>query len=195
MQKPLRRHPQFLVLMVVLPVLGIVEGQIQSVVGDPKVLVDLLDQPHDRRKLLLDLVLPAEDMRVVERHGPYPVQPGQRPRLLVAVHPPQFGNADRQVAVRALILLVDHDVVGTVHRLEHQLVVIYLHWGIHGLAEVVPVPRDFVELHGGEIRRIDMKVTVLQLQVDDVVLEETPHSCSPRQPQREPLPQFLGKGE
>ena len=60
----------------------------------------------------------ADDVRVVLREAAHAQEAVQHARLLVAVHGAQLRPAQRQVAVGALLVLVDHEVERAVHRLE-----------------------------------------------------------------------------
>src|SRR5450830_1022489 len=66
-------------------------------------------------------------------------------RLLVAIHGTQFSPPKRKITIAANLRLVDEDMEGAVHRLEHVLVLIDLERGVHVLLEEAPMARGFPE--------------------------------------------------
>ena len=64
-----------------------------------EVRVDALEQVAERDRLRVDLVLGAEDVRVVLRERAHAHQAVQRARGLVAVAGAELGHAQRQVAI------------------------------------------------------------------------------------------------
>ena len=66
--------------------------------------MDLEGSLMKRDRLALDLVLAAEDVRVVLREGAHAHQAVQRARRLVAVARAELGHAQRQVAIGSLAL-------------------------------------------------------------------------------------------
>ena len=84
--------------------------------------VDPREEVEEPPRLLEDLVLAAEDVRVVLGHLPHAHQPVQRPVRLVAVAAAELRHPERQVAVGLRPLFEDLDVAGAVHRLQrHEL--------------------------------------------------------------------------
>ena len=73
-----------------------------------------------RRHLRRQLLLGAEDMRVVLREAAHAHQPVQRAGRLVAMHVAELGKPDRQVAVGLQAVLEDLHVAGAVHRLQRE---------------------------------------------------------------------------
>ena len=127
------RHRVLQVALAALPHLGVVDvlllvvrvpqRQAVPVVGDAEHAVDVLDELDHADDLVLDLLGRAEDVRVVEVHAPHAAQAAQLARLLVAPHRAELGDAHRQLAVAALLVLVDLDVVRAVHRPQDELFV------------------------------------------------------------------------
>jgi hypothetical protein len=66
------------------------------------------------------LILGAEDVRVVLREAAHAHQAVQRAGRLVAMHVAEFGQPDRQVAVALQAVLEDLHMAGAVHRLERE---------------------------------------------------------------------------
>ena len=79
-----------------------------------------MQQVAERDRLGIDLVLGAEDVRVVLGEGTHAHQPVQRARRLVAMARAELGHAQRQVAVRLDALPEDLDVTRAVHRLDRE---------------------------------------------------------------------------
>ena len=65
-----------------------------------------------------ELILGAEDMRVVLREGAHAHHAMQRARRLVAMHDAELGETQRQLAIGAQAVLEDLDMAGAVHRLQ-----------------------------------------------------------------------------
>ncbi len=61
--------------------------------------MDRIGELDEARRLALDLVLAAEDVRIVLREGAYAHQAMQRARRLVAVTSAELGHAHGQVAI------------------------------------------------------------------------------------------------
>jgi len=85
--------------------------------------------------------------------------------------------------------------MGAVHRPEHQLLVLQLHGREHVVLEVGPVAGEFVEVALGEVRREDVLVARLALEVEDELLELAPDDRALGQPEREARADQLVRGE
>jgi hypothetical protein len=89
---------------------------------EAEIAIDAVEQVAERHDLADQLVLAAEDMRVVLRELAHPHDAVQRAVRLVPVAHAIFRHADRQVAVAGDALLEDQHVRRAVHRLErHQV--------------------------------------------------------------------------
>ena len=125
--------------------------------GEPGVVVDGREEPDELRAFLGDLVLGAEDMRVVLGEAAHPHEAVQRAMRLVAVAGAELGKTQRQVAVALDALVEDLHVAGAVHGLErvHPLLVRVLLVDLrdeHVLAVLVPVARGLPELAVDDLR-------------------------------------------
>ena len=80
--------------------------------------VDLEAELQAAGDLVVDLLLGAEDVRVVLCELAHAQEAVQRARGLVAVQQAGLVVADRQVAVGVVVHRVEHAVAGAVHRLE-----------------------------------------------------------------------------
>src|SRR3989440_3696821 len=83
-------------------------------------------QFNDPDKLFLDLFRCKEDVRVVYREVTRAQQAVEFPALLEAIDRTKLGQAQRQIAVGAHLVLKDLDVVGAVHGLEDVSLTIWL---------------------------------------------------------------------
>ena len=110
--------------------------------------------------LVLDLLLGAEDVRVVLDEVPHAQQAVQRAARLVAVQVAGLGVAQRQLAVGAPVHGVERAVARAVHRLEGQRPVLGL-CDEHVLAVLVPVAGDLPQLPVVEQRGLDLGVAAL----------------------------------
>ena len=79
-------------------------------------------------------------MGIVLREAPRAGDASQLSALLPSVDRPELGQADRQVAVAVMIAVEDTDVVGTVHRLQHEALHLPAPQGVHQ----VPATASFV---------------------------------------------------
>ena len=69
-------------------------------------------------------------------------------------------------------MLIDDDVVRTIHRPENQLLfVLEFHQGIHVIFEVIPMARAFVKIDARELRCVDVLISQAALEIDDITLE------------------------
>ena len=83
-------------------------------------------QFNDPDKLFLDLFRCKEDVRVVYREVTRAQQAVEFPALLEAIDRTKLGQAQRQIAVGAHLVLKDLNVVRAVHRLKDVSLIIYL---------------------------------------------------------------------
>ena len=92
--------------------------QFEVEVGEPEVAQEVEHEPQRRLELAGQLLLRAEDVRVVLGHPPHAGEPVHDTGALVAIHGTELEKSQRQVAVRAQLTLVDEDVERAVHRLQ-----------------------------------------------------------------------------
>ncbi|MNL17985.1 hypothetical protein D3C87_1391080 [compost metagenome] len=97
-------------------------GELDDDILKAHVPIDRIEQMHEMLGFGLDLVLTAENMRIVLRHLPHAHQPMQRAVSLVAVTATEFRHAQREIAVGLDALIEDLHMCRTVHRLEGQKV-------------------------------------------------------------------------
>jgi len=157
------------------PRLGAV-GELDRELREAEIAVDARQEVDEAPRLRLDLVLGAEDMRVVLHEAAHPHDPVQRARGLVAVARPELGHAQRQVAVALEPLVEDLHVAGAVHRLER---VDGLFTGVllvdlddeHVVLVLVPVARRLPQLAVHHLRRVDLDIAAALLLAAHVVLQ------------------------
>ena len=137
-----------------------------------------------QRDLVLDLIFAAEDVRVVLRHRAHPHQAVQRARAFRAMQPAELREAQRQVAIRALLGAIHERMPGAIHRLEpvpvmpsvgtgvdRMLVAVGIGREKHILAEIFPMSRRVEHLVLENQRRDDLVVAVAPVQPPHVVDE------------------------
>ncbi len=108
-------------------------------VVEAEVPIDRQDQFVDLEALGLDLLLGAEDVRVVLREGAHPHDAVQRARRLVAMDDAEFRNLQRQIAIALQPVLEDLHVAGAVHRLQREDAIVLRLGDEHVLAIGAPV--------------------------------------------------------
>ena len=133
-------------------------GEFHPHVLEAEIGVDRLQKFAEPDRFRRDLVLGAEDMRVVLREGPHPHDAVERARRLVAVAGAELGHAKRQVAVGFDPLPEDLDMAGAVHRLQRQRPVVLRLGGEHVLAELVPVAGGFPQRAVDELRGFNLGI-------------------------------------
>ena len=154
-------------------------------VGDAQHAVDVLDELDHADDLVLDLIRRAEDVRVVQVHPAHARQAAQLAGFLVAPHRAELGNAQRQLAIAVLLVLVDLDVVRAVHRPQDELLIARLHDREHRVLVVVPVAGGLVHVDFGGVGRDDVLVAAFELQVRDPAFQLASDGGALRQPERQ----------
>ena len=162
-------------------------GELHHHLVEAEVGIDRHHQIVDLQDLRLELLLGAEDMRVVLREAAHAHQPVQRARRLVAVHVAELGQPDRQIAVGFQAVLEDLHMAGAVHRLQREdalvgFLVVRMREGMRGLHRehvlLVPapvagrLPQRLVE----HLRGVDLLIVLVETaaHVGDEVLEHLP---------------------
>src|SRR5450759_2691657 len=84
-------------------------------------------------------------------------------RLLVAIYGTQFGPSKRKITIAANLRLVDENMEGAVHRLEHVLVPIDLERRVHVLLVEAPMARGLPELKIRYVGRVDEFIPTLDV--------------------------------
>src|SRR2546425_835696 len=143
------------------------QGQPEIEIGDAEGAVDLQDELDHPLEFVVQLIGPAEDMRVVDGEGAYPDQARNLPRLLIAVHRAQFSNPHRKLAEAVSLSLEDTDVMRTVHGPQLPLLVLHFRGGIHRIAIALEVAADLVNVQPGDVRRLDVLVALPALKAED----------------------------
>ena len=139
----------------------------------------------DALDLLLDLVGPHEDVRVVLGEAPDPEQSVQGSGLLVPVDQSELPHPDGQVPVGPGLGLVHQHASGAVHRLDAEDLVVD-RGGVHVVLVVVPVPgaepERLVEDDGGGDLVVVLPDVELPPVVDEGVLQDHPLGEEEREP-------------
>ena len=150
---------------------------------EAEVLIDRKDQLVDLVALGRELILGAEDMRVVLGERAHAHHAMQRARGLIAMHDAEFGEPQRQLAIRAQAVLEDLDMAGAVHRLQ-RIDALVLRLGVvaggarheHVLAIPAPMAGDFPQVLVEHLRRADLLIVggEAAAHVGDQGLEQRP---------------------
>ncbi len=166
-------------------------GEIDVIRLQPEVGVDGFRQRDEARRFRLDLVLSAEDVRIVLREGADAHQAMQRARGFIAVARAELGHAHGQVAIGFLALLEDLDVAGAVHRLQRQRLVFRRLRDEHVVAILVPVARLFPELAVEHLRSAHFDIVGFIEAAAHIVLDHAPERQALGVPEHHALALFL----
>ena len=132
------------------------------------------------------LVGAAEVVGVILGEAAHSQQAVQHAAALIAVDRTAFGIAQRQVAVRTRVALVNVQVEGAVHRLEVILLALDIHRGVHVFFVKVQVPAGFPKLRLADVRRIDKIVVGQHVLLVPEILDQLAHHGSFGMPQNQP---------
>ena len=167
---------------------------------EAEIRVDRQDQVVDLQALGGELLLGAEDMRVVLREAAHAHQPVHRARRLVAMHHAELGEPQRQVAIALQPVLEDLHVARAVHRLQRKpALVLGLVAGRlrreHVLAVPAPVAGGLPQRLVEDLRRVDLVVVAGEppAHIGDHGLEHRPALRRART-RRPALPPGNGRG-
>ena len=136
-------------------------------------------------------------MRVILSERTYTCQSVQLARLLVTINRTELSAAERQLLVRARLVLEDHTVVRAVHRLEH----IYLAFlGSRDrlervLAVMIPVTRGDVQLLRSDMRSDNLLIAVTLLDTLQEIFQSQTQCRSLRQPYRQTFADHVAEHE
>src|SRR5450759_1246880 len=112
-------------------------------------------------------------------------------RLLVAIYGTQFGPSKRKITIAANLRLVDEDVEGAVHRLEHVLVLIDLERRVHVLLVEAPVARGFPEFKICNVRCVDEFIPTPDVLSTPEILDLLANNGTLGMPENESRPSLL----
>src|SRR5450756_273068 len=108
-------------------------------------------------------------------------------RLLVAIHGTQFSPPKWKITIAANLRLVDENMEGAVHRLEHVLVLIDLDRRVHVLLVEVPVARGFPELKICNVGSVDEFIPTLDVLSTPEILDLLANNGSLGMPENQSL--------
>ncbi|VUX08345.1 Uncharacterised protein [Faecalibacterium prausnitzii] len=166
--------PHRVVVVILLLVGGVTQGQNAAVIGDVEVLVGLEDEVADISDFALDLLRSAEQVSVVLAEVTAALDALQGAGGLIAEVVCDLADAHGQVAVGVGTVCVDHHVMGAVHRAQDVALALHLHGGEHILAVVVPVAGSLVQIHGADAGSHDVQIAAGALLLLDIVLQLLP---------------------
>ena len=135
-------------------------------VGEAEDLVNLVEHLHESRKLLLHLILAAEDVRVVLLESAHASETVQRAAELVAVEHAKVGEPHGQLAEGSLAVAKHHAVPGAVHRLQAKLRLLHVERE-HVLLVMRRVTGGLPQVEVVHVRGDDLVVLVLPVLLAD----------------------------
>ena len=166
--------PHRVVVVILLLVGGVTQGQNAAVIGDVEILVGLEDEVADISDFALDLLRSAEQVSVVLAEVTAALDALQGAGGLIAEVVCDLADAHGQVAVGVGTVCIDHHVMGAVHRAQDVALALHLHGGEHILAIVVPMAGSLVQIHGADAGSHDVQVAAGALLLLDIVLQLLP---------------------
>ena len=178
--KPLRLDGLAQRLGGVVPVLLVPDGLLRL---GRQVCVDLLEaEGTEHRKaeaqhlkdLVPHLVGGDEEVGIILRKAADTEQAMERPRLLVAVDGAKLGPTEWQLTIGVLAVLVDHDMEGTVHRLDVVVALVHLHRRVHPLLVEAEVTALLPEPGTTDVGGIDHLIAVCVVLRPPEVLDLLP---------------------
>ena len=178
-------------------VLGIAQGNLGRELVEVQGLEDIQDQVDDLLELLLDLVLAAEQVRIILGESADTRKSVQFTGLLVAIDGAELGIAQREFLVGVGAAAVDLAVVGAVHGLEHEFLAFLR--GMDGLEGVLAVlgivAGGHIEFLAADMRGDDLEIAVFGLLLPEEVLQGVAQGRALREPQGQARAHALGEGE
>ena len=105
--------------------------------------------------LVLQLVWPAEDVRIVLGEASHPEQAVEDAAPFVPVDGPQLTEAHRQLSVAAQRRLVHKDMERAVHRLKVVFLAVQIYGRVHTLGVEVQMAAGFPQSALADVRRVD----------------------------------------
>mmetsp|Transcript_20147 Transcript_20147/g.62912 ORF Transcript_20147/g.62912 Transcript_20147/m.62912 type:complete len:700 (-) Transcript_20147:109-2208(-) len=170
-------------------------GEHHLVLGEAELCQDGLGQVEHALDLVGELLREAKDVRVVLREAAHAEEAVERARPLVAVDGAKLRPAERQVAVRALLVLVGQHVEGAVHRLDLVLRPLHLHLVKHAVGVKVEVAGRLPQVERRHVRRVEQLVPARRVSLAPKVLHQPPHPRAARVPKDEAAASLLLDGE
>ena len=171
LQRALERRGRDLPLLVGAGRVVRLRGEVGLVLGEAERRQDRGDEVQHPHDLGVELVRPAEQVRVVLREAAHAHEAVQHARALEPIDGAQLREAQRQLAVAAQLRVVDREVERAVHRLQLVRDVLDLDRRVHVRAVVLGVPGRLPQVQLGDVRAVDEVVAALEVPVAPVVLD------------------------
>ncbi len=143
---------------------------------DAELLVDLGGHLEEAVDLVRDLLGLAVDVGIVLGEGADAGDAVERAAALVAMQARELRPADRELAVAALRRAVEMAMARTVHRLDAELLaLVRAGEPVHVVVELLVVARGLEQIRAEELRRHDLAIAVLRIEIaheaDELVVE------------------------
>ena len=149
--------------------------------------VNLVDQPGNALDLVLDLVVPHENVRVVLGKAAHPHQAVELSALLMAVHQSQLAHPQGQLPVGVGRILVHQHAAGAVHGLNREILLVD-HRGVHIVLVVIPMPGILPQLAAQDNGRGNLLITLSQMDLPPIVDQRVFQGHALGQEERESRP-------
>ena len=133
-------------------------------------------------------------MRIILRESADAQQAVQDARAFIPIYRTQLAVADGEVPITPQVRLVNHDVVGAVHRLELVLAAFQLHRGKHILPIVVHVAARLPQIEPRNVGRVDQIVAVFDVLFAPEILDQESHQSALRMPEDQARTDFILDG-
>src|SRR5690554_1901202 len=168
--------------------------QLDQHVRKAEVGVHFLQETNERDRLVLNLLLGTENVRIILYKVAHAHDAVQRTGRLVPVTGTEFGHAQRQVAIAFQALIEDFDVTRTVHRLDRVITLFRLrrkhHVRIHS-----PVPGLLPQRAVNDLGGLDLLVAFFADRAAQILLNLLPQRPALRVPEHHARRLFLNMKE
>ena len=129
-------------------------------IAEAEALEHVEREAQNFRYFLLHLIGSHEEVRIILSEPADSEQAVHRPRFFVPIDRSKLRPAERKVPIGALGVVVDHDVEGTVHRLDVVVGVVHLHRRVHPFLVEAEVAAGFPQPGLADMRGIDHLIAV-----------------------------------
>ena len=133
-------------------------------------------------------------MRVVLGEAAYTEHAVKHTALLMPVDGSELRVTNGQIAIAPHSRSVDLNMARAVHRLEDELLILYVE-NVHVFAVVVVVARRPPQCIARDVRRRNEFISPADQHLPEKILYDQPHPCALRVPEDQSGPRFFGDAE